>query len=176
MNPINNFKNEESERRHSSGEQLVMGGYTGYHGMLIDIKTGKDRKTNKKYKKEMIKEIRKEFGRFFESKKFEELKKAPLDLAIHLEVNAQRLSSQDLDNVLKVVLDALQKDDDVPSWIYLYENDSQVYRLLIEKSEMVEISGYDTASIMISFRKHDTSKQIIMVPYQGDFARKFGFM
>ncbi len=168
--------NEQSERWHSSGEQLVMEGYAGYHGMLIDIKTGKDRKTEKKYKKEMIKQIREQFGRFFESKKFEELKKDPLDLAIYLEVNAQRLSKQDLDNVLKVVLDALQKDGHNPSWNYLYENDSQVYRLHVEKSEKVEIPGYNTASMMISFRKHDPSKQITMVPYQGDFARKFGFM
>jgi len=97
-----------------------------------------------------------------------------IDLAVFLEVDINNFKKQDLDNIQKVVLDALQKDKADPSWNYLYENDSQVCRILVWKAEKKEIKilneKYNTASMMISFRIHDPLKQMIMD--KGYFSRK----
>ncbi len=63
----------------------------------------------------------------------------------------------------KVVLDALKKSDKDPSKPYLFKDDSQVVRLLIYKLETKEVSGYETNSLIISFREHNPNEQMILV-------------
>ena len=159
----------KSESRFSSGKQKVLENCEGSFGTLIDVETATD-------KKEMIQKIRTDFGEYFKNEKFVKLKEAPLDIAIFLEVNLHRYKTQDLDNIQKIVLDALEKDDAEPSWNYLYKNDSQVCRILVWKIEKKMDSDYNTASMTISFRIHDPSKQMIMVSNRDDLAQRFDFL
>ncbi len=91
-------------------------------------------------------------------------------------MDSRRFKQQDLDNIQEIVLDALQKDKKDPSWNYLYENDSQVCRILVWKTKKVEVSDYNTASMTISFRVHDPSKQMIMVSDRDETSQRFNFL
>lgn len=161
--------NEKYIGRFSSGNQMVLEDYAGYFADLIDIRT-------KGNKQAMKKEIRVSYTDYFKTEKFKELKKAQLDLAIHLEVDSSRFKRQDLDNIQKIVLDALQKDKKITSWDYLYENDSQVCRILVWKIEKEDQLDYNTASMTISFRVHDPSKQMIMVSNRDETSQRFNFL
>jgi len=161
--------NEKHKSRFSSGNNMVLED-AFYHSHLIDIIT------MKKNKQAMKKEIRDSFVDYFKNEKFKELKKVQIDLAIHLEVSSSRFENQDLDNIQKIVLDALQKDKKNPSWDYLYENDSQVCRILVWKTKKVEGSDYNTASMTISFRAYDPSKQMIMLSYRDEISKRFDFL
>lgn len=154
----------KGEIRFSSGKQKVLEKCVGSFGDLIDVATAKN-------KKEMVKKIRTNLGEYFKNEKFEKLKETSLDLAIFLEVNPHRFKTQDLDNIQKIVLDALEKDDTDPSWNYLYKIDSQVQRILVWKIEKEKDPDHNTASMTISFRIHDPSRQMIMVPVRDDLAQ-----
>ncbi len=163
-------KNSIYASRCSSGNHKVLKDCLGSNGSLIEIITSPI------LKKSMVKEIRENFGEYFKNEKSKEARYAGalIDLAIFLEVDINNFKNQDLDNIQKVVLDALQKDKADPSWNYLYENDSQVCRILVWKVEKKEIKvlneKYNTASMTISFRIHDPLKQMIMD--RGYFSRK----
>jgi len=155
-------KNSIYTPRCSSGDHKVLKDCLGSNSDLIEIIT------SPKLKKSMVKKIRENFGVYFKNERFKEVREAGalLDLAVFLEVDIKRFKNQDLDNIQKVVLDALQKDKADPSWNYLFENDSQVCRILVWKVKKREIKvlneKYNTASMTISFRIHDPSKQMIM--------------
>lgn len=162
--------NEKFVGRASSGNHLVLEDCIGSFGHLIDIIT------KKKSKQAMKNDIRTSFSNYFKNDNFKELKKAQLDLAIHLEVESRRFNKQDLDNIQKIVLDALQKDKNDPLWDYLYENDSQVCRILVWKMKKVKVLDYNSASMTISFRVHAPSKQMIMISNRDETSRNYNFL
>ena len=121
------------------------------YGGLIEIATGK--------RKEMIKELRKDFAVHRFSK---EMKKGSLDVSIVVHIRKGRYRRQDLDNLAKIILDALEKpkiDDGFP---YLYENDNQIIRLIMYKVERIEYPDSETSQLSISARIHDPTKEMIL--------------
>lgn len=121
------------------------------HGDLIEIETGK--------RKKMIKAIR---GNFLASTFHDKLKKSLLDVSIVVHIRKGRYRRQDLDNLAKIILDALEKpklDDGLP---YIYEDDNQIVRLIMYKIERVEYPDSETSQLSISARIHDPKKQMIL--------------
>jgi len=152
--------------RHALGGTLVLEDSDGYASALIEVKTGS--------KQETIRQIKKDLRGWMENKRFEPYRRAELDVAIVAKVNKQRMNCQDVDNIAKDVLDALQKHGDQEA--YLFEKDSQVTRLLVWKQckpdpepplEQVQVL---TDELTISFRRHDPDKQMILVPPQPEIA------
>ncbi len=125
--------------------------YEFYHGGLIEIATGK--------RKEMIKQLRKDFSA---SKFSDNLKKGLLDISIVVQIRKGRYRRQDLDNLAKIILDALEKPKEDDSFDYLYEDDNQIVRLIIYKLERVECSESETSQLSISARIHDSGKEMIL--------------
>ncbi len=76
-----------------------------------------------------------------------------------------------MDNVQKVVFDALKEDTNDPSWKnkHLYKDDKKICRVIAWKIKREEIEGFNTDSLTISFRIHDPSKQMIMEKENNDF-------
>lgn len=134
---------------------LVLEGITGSVHGPITLKSTK--------KKEMEAEIRMELADWMQTSHFEEFRNKKLDLAIVAFVDKLRMKNQDVDNIAKVVLDSLRKSKKDHSKPYLFEDDSQIVRLLIYKLERGEYEEYETNSMAISFREHDPSKQMILV-------------
>jgi Holliday junction resolvase RusA-like endonuclease len=96
------------------------------------------------------------------SKSPEELHKELLDVSIVVHIRKGRHRRQDLDNLAKIILDALQKPKTEDGCPYLYENDNQIIRLLLVKKERTEYSDSETSQLSISARKHDPEKQMIL--------------
>jgi Holliday junction resolvase RusA-like endonuclease len=92
---------------------------------------------------------------------FESVRTSPLDLAIVARVNPDRMRKQDIDNIAKVVIDALKKTDGDPR--FLFQDDCQIVRLLVWKFQEEEYAGYNADSLTISFRVHDDRKQMVLV-------------
>jgi Holliday junction resolvase RusA-like endonuclease len=126
---------------------------------LITVKTGKINKT------ETIKMIKTNLESWIKNPLFNEFRNEKLDLAVIAIVNKQRMKKQDVDNVLKVVLDALKKNDKLnfKKDAFLFYDDSQIVRVLVQKVERVEDLNYETDQLVISFRKHNPNKQMILV-------------
>lgn len=137
----------------------------GVWAVLIEIKTGTDED-----KTESIKKIRNEVNHFGD-KYYDKFRTADLDFAIFLEVTPMRYLTQDLDNVQKVVFDALKEDTNDPSWKnkHLYKDDKKISRVIAWKVKREEDAGFNTDSLTISFRIHDPSKQMIMEKENKDF-------
>ncbi|MFA4957218.1 MAG: RusA family crossover junction endodeoxyribonuclease [Candidatus Methanoperedens sp.] len=171
-NQKGNSMNNDMDRRVFSGNAWFLEGYDGCIGILIDVETAS------KNKPESIKKIRENFGKYFENKKFEIFKNidTKLDIAIFLEVNSYRYSKQDLDNIQKVVFDALKKDKEDSSWKYLCEDDSQIVRVIAWKILNEKIERSNTASMTITFRTHNPAKQMMMRHYREDFSISDGFV
>lgn len=91
---------------------------------------------------------------------WKELEEEKLDVAIVIHINSCRYKSQDVDNIAKVVLDALKKGK---LGSYLIEDDSQIIRLLIYKKlrEKSEIS--ETDQVSVSMKKHDPEKDMKII-------------
>jgi len=81
-------------------------------------------------------------------------------LTIVVEVNKQRMQEQDVDNVAKVVIDALKRDENIRPGAFLFYDDTQIARLLVYKISREEDEIYDTDKYIISFRRHDPNKQM----------------
>ena len=139
--------------KHSSkmfaNDYLVLEG-EGSFGGPITVKTG-----NKKTRKETIEKIRSDLREW--SEKFPYLKNedTKIDLAIVVYRYPSYMRRQDVDNVAKLVLDALKG--------CLFADDSQIVRLLVYKLDAALIEGYDTESLVISFRKHNPKKEMVLV-------------
>jgi len=124
-----------------------------------------DVKSSVKIKKNIIALIRAKFNiALLENSNIEKLKSNYIDIAIHLIEGKNKYNRQDLDNVQKIVFDALKKDTKNSKWNYLIEDDRQIERCLVLKTLKSDESIVD---IVISFREHDLSKQMIMKRREG---------
>ena len=133
----------------NTNEFLVLEDSEGTFGDLITVKT------KNKTKKKMIEEIRSNQGSWMEKfPHFHDINKK-IDLAIVVYRRVGYLKRQDLDNIAKVVLDALKG--------CLFNDDSQIVRLLLVKKEAELLAGYDTDSLVISFRIHDPERDMILI-------------
>ena len=133
----------------STNECLTLEGSEGTFGDLITVKT------KNKTKQKMIDEIRSNLGSWME--KFPHLHDTNerIDMAIVVYRRVGYLKRQDLDNIAKVVLDALKGR--------LFGDDSQIVRLLLVKKEAELLAEYDTDSLVISFRIHDPERDMILI-------------
>jgi len=87
-------------------------------------------------------------------------KLAKFDLALHLEIDTFRLNNQDVDNIQKIVLDALKRDS---SENYLYEDDAQIFRVLCWKTKKEGDDKYNMVALTISIRVYAPDKPMLMV-------------
>jgi Holliday junction resolvase RusA-like endonuclease len=131
----------------------------GFYSDLVTIKTGKMNRLK------TIKTLKTNLESWMKNPHFNELRNEKLDLAIVAIINKQRMKRQDIDNILKVVLDALKKNNkfNFKKDAFLFYDDSQIIRVLIQKAERVEDEYYETDGLVISFRKHNPNKQMILV-------------
>jgi Holliday junction resolvase RusA-like endonuclease len=129
----------------------------GIYADLITVKSGKEAD-----KKETTKNIKLNLEKWAGNPKFEKFRKVPMDLAIVIKMNKYRFRHQDVDNIVKIVLDALKKNNKSDT-IFLFEDDSQVVRLLVWKMKREEDFYYNTDQLIISFREHDSRKQMEMI-------------
>jgi len=134
---------------------LVLEGTGYYYHNLTTIRT------NRKNKKEVKEKIRTDLARWLKNPHFDKMRDGPLDIAIVARVSARRMRYQDVDNIAKVVLDALKEDKGDSR--FLFRNDNQVIRLMIYKLGSEELSGHNTDSLTVSFRVHDFNKQMVLI-------------
>jgi hypothetical protein len=126
---------KEGWRWSNSANQMVLEG-SEQNRFMLDFKI----LSGGRNKKKMKQQIRQSVEEKYKNMNFDGYKKADLDFAIYLESSDKDYSGQDLDNVQKIVLDALQKDsqkDKDPSWDCLFENDARICRILVWKSKKV---------------------------------------
>ena len=141
--------------RIGSGPFLVLEDNLGTSDDLITIRTKGE------YRKETIEQIRRNVESWMKNPDFDSVRSLPLDLAIVARVSPSRMKKQDIDNIAKVVMDALKKSEGDPR--FLFYDDHQVIRLLVWKLQETEYTGYNTDTLTISFRIHDDRKQMILV-------------
>ncbi len=143
---------KEKSRRVAAHYYLFLEDSEFDSGDLIDIHTNKRDK--------MIKKIRSDLMLYNVP---ESLRKELLDVAIVIHLRKGRYKTQDLDNIAKIILDALQKPKNSEDSLgYLYENDNQIIRLLLYKIEREEDPEAETSQLSISARKHNPNKEMIL--------------
>jgi Holliday junction resolvase RusA-like endonuclease len=118
-------------------------------------------KTRGKRRREISEQIRCNLASWMRNPRFESVRTSALDLAIVVRISPGRMKNQDIDNIAKVVIDALKKSEGDSR--FLFYDDCQVVRLLVWKLQEEEYAGYNTDSITISFRIHDNRKQMVLV-------------
>lgn len=138
-----------------SNRKVCSGGYLALEnslvfGTLIKISTSKNKKKTKEEIKRAITDDK--YVQGFE--KYDNLKDKPLDIAITIYISKENYKRQDVDNIAKVVLDALKGE--------LFNDDSQVIRLLVYKKEITQQEDAETFQISVSARVHDISKDMIL--------------
>ena len=141
--------------RTGSKPYLVLKDYRGSSDYLVTIKTGG------RHKREITKVIKTNIASWMKNPEFEHIREKPLDLAIVARIDPMRMKTQDIDNIAKVVLDALKETEGDSR--FLFHDDSQIVRLLIWKIQREECQGYITDSLTISFRIHDSEKQMVLI-------------
>lgn len=141
--------------RISSRPYLVLKNSDGSFDDLVTIKTGG------RYKRAVIDVIKTNLGNWMQNPSFKDIRGKLLDLAIVARISARRMKSQDIDNLAKIVLDALKEKEGDPC--FLFRDDAQIARLLVWKIEREEQPGWNTDSLTISFRVHDDKKQMALV-------------
>ena len=141
--------------RTGSSPPLVLEDSEGSFYDLVTIKTGS------KYKKEITDTVKTNLWSWMQNPNFKDIRGKSLDLAIVASVNPSRMKTQDIDNIAKVVLDALKKRAGDSS--FLFHDDYQIVRLLIWKIQSEKRPMYNTDSLSISFRVHDNKKQMILI-------------
>ena len=127
-------------------------------GSSVDLITIK---TKGEHRKDVISKIRCNLKSWMTNPYFEDVRKSNLDIAIIACVSPNRMKNQDIDNISKVVLDALKKSEGDDR--FLFYDDCQVIRLLVWKIQQEELAGYNTDTLTISFRIHDEHKQMILI-------------
>lgn len=127
----------------------------GFAGDLGEVKTGA------RYRKDMINTIKNNLNHWMSNENFNHYRGKQLDLAIVVKLSPQRLKTQDVDNIAKVICDALkqQKGDER----FLFDNDCQIIRMLVWKIQRREDPLWHTDSYDISFRTHDGNKQMNLI-------------
>jgi Holliday junction resolvase RusA-like endonuclease len=118
-------------------------------------------RTGNKYRKETIDEIKTNLSIWMRNQDFEPIRGQQLDLAIFIKLSPYRLKKQDIDNVAKIICGALKerRGDDR----FLFNDDSQIVRLLVWKIQREEYPFWKTDSYDISFRLHDSNKPTELV-------------
>ncbi len=144
-----------SVARTGSSPPLVLEDSEGSFYDLVTIKTGS------KYKREITDTVKTNLWSWMQNPNFKDIRGESLDLAIVASVNPSRMKTQDIDNIAKVVLDALKKRAGDSS--FLFHDDYQVVRLLIWKIQSEKRPMYNTDSLSISFRVHNNKKQMILI-------------
>lgn len=144
--------------RTGSSPPLVLEDSEGSFYDLVTIKTGS------KYKKEITDTVKTNLWSWMQNPNFKDIRGESLDLAIVASVSPSRMKTQDIDNIAKVVLDALKKRAGDSS--FLFHDDYQIVRLLIWKTQSEKRPMYNTDSLSISFRVHDNKKQMILIEPQ----------
>lgn len=144
--------------RTGSSPPLVLEDSEGSFYDLVTIKTGS------KYKKEITDTVKTNLWSWMQNPNFKDIRGESLDLAIVASVNPSRMKTQDIDNIAKVVLDALKKRAGDSS--FLFHDDYQIVRLLVWKIQSEKRPMYNTDSLSISFRVHDNKKQMILIEPQ----------
>jgi len=144
-----------SVARTGSSPPLVLEDSEGSFYDLVTIKTGS------KYKREITDTVKTNLWSWMQNPNFKDIRGESLDLAIVASVNPSRMKTQDIDNIAKVVLDALKKRAGESS--FLFHDDYQVVRLLIWKIQSEKRPMYNTDSLSISFRVHNNKKQMILI-------------
>ncbi|MDP2940115.1 MAG: RusA family crossover junction endodeoxyribonuclease [Candidatus Omnitrophota bacterium] len=91
---------------------------------------------------------------------WENIKNEKLDIGILVHLNKKRYKTQDVDNIAKVILDSIKKNN---SEIGLITDDSQIIRLLIHKKLRECSDKSDTDQVSISIRKHDPKKDMKLI-------------
>lgn len=147
---VGSDKETNFPRKSSNFDFLFLEESEFYSNYLVTIKT-----SNKKTTIEKIQEIN-------EPKNIESLKNEKLDLAIVYYTDKTRFKTQDVDNVAKIVLDALKKSKKFSGF---FKDDSQIVRLLVYKKLKREIKDHDNHEVLVSFRKHNPSKNMILSDY-----------
>jgi Holliday junction resolvase RusA-like endonuclease len=142
------------------GAKTVLEDAFGYTNCLLTVSTRSSNRENQK------REIRKTLTLWLDNPRFEEVRKKDLDLSIVVLINPLRMKTQDVDNIAKPIMDALKRNINHPNDPYLFEEDSQIRRLLIEKIQKVEHNDFDTDDVYISFREYDPQNQMIMKPLE----------
>ena len=89
--------------RIGSKPHLVLEDSLGIFDDLVTIKT------KGKYRREIIEQIKCNLGSWMKNPHFENVRASLLDLAIVARVSPSRVKNQDIDNIAKVVIDALKK-------------------------------------------------------------------
>ena len=141
--------------RIGSRPNLVLEANSGTFHDLVTIKTGG------RYRCEIIEQIRRNLESWMKNPYFKDVRDSLLDLAIVARVSPDRMNNQDIDNIAKVVMDALKESDRDSR--FLFHDDRQVVRILVWKLQREERAGYNTDSITISFRVHDDRRQMVLV-------------
>jgi Holliday junction resolvase RusA-like endonuclease len=119
-------------------------------------------KTSKKTKREIIEAIRRELKYYINNNIIQSFKDKNVDLAIIVYVRNSDYKRQDVDNIAKIVLDALSKNGPEDKGPYIFNNDSQIKRLLVHKIKQTKSNEAETDQFIISFREYDPKKQMIM--------------
>lgn len=148
----------ESISRMSKNTPLGLEDSKGIFSDLITISSGKVTR------RETINKIKTNLEAWMKNQHFDPYRNTLLDVAIVLFIGRQRIKRQDVDNIAKIVLDALKKDNKnkYRREAYLFDDDSQVVRLLVYKIPRCEDELYNTDSMTISFRVHDPQKQMLL--------------
>lgn len=141
--------------RMGSRPYLTLESSDGSFDDLVTVKTGG------RYKIALTDVIRINLENWMRNPVFGTIRDQPLDLAIVARISPKRMHNQDIDNLAKIVLDALKKKSGDP--LFLFHDDSQIVRLLVWKIERQEQPGWNTDSLTISFRIHDDKKQMVLV-------------
>lgn len=142
----------ENKPKVSMNPLLILEDSFGNSNHLGPVKTGS--------KKEMKESIKISLMTWMQNAHFDGMKNKLIDLAIVLYCSPHRYSNQDVDNVSKIILDSICKNK--KSKIGLFENDSQIIRLLTYKLKKKQVNEADTDEFVISFREHSTTKQMIL--------------
>lgn len=127
----------------------------GVSGDLGEVKTGSE------YRKETINTIKTNLSNWMANNNFEPIRGQQLDLAIVIKLSPYRFKKQDADNIAKVICDALKKRKGDNR--FLFNDDSQIIRLLIWKIQRIEDPLWETDGYDISFRIYDSSKPMELV-------------
>ena len=151
------MKHRATVGKKRTGPPLELEDSEGSFADLITVKTGW------RYKSELVEEIRSNLRHWMLNPSFDSIRDKPLDLAIVVRTLPRTMRSQDVDNIAKRVLDAMKEQKGSNDKGFLFRDDSQIVRLLVYKMESEEEPGWKTSSMDISFRVHDSNRQMVLV-------------
>ena len=145
--------------RDKRNSKVAMNYYVQLDGDEIILHGGLDEVITKD-KKGTIKELRKSIFQTGNTREHFDLSKEKLDVAIVVYLQKQPYKSQDVDNIAKIVLDAIKKPKVEDGNPYFFEDDDQIIRLLVYKLKRKEDERANTCQISISVRKHDPKQEM----------------